>query len=243
MVLLTEEQKKLVSDNSLLAVFLARKRWEMAPQALDLEELISLANQGLVSAAQRWRSYCQEKGYPEEDIAAGKGFSIFSRKRIIGAILDWQKKDADYVSRYYRTDYKALQRAGYPDTQKDIEALSLTTGLPVERIKSVLLAIELKPVSLQEMTARETDLSELQGPAAADDVESDVFVSMILRDVFDTIVAMPLLYQVVLSMRYFARVELQGIAEELDMPFSTVREIHSSALLEVHSAMVSSASH
>lgn len=235
-VQLDQAQKKLVTENVALAKFLARKRWEMAPTALDYEELISLANMGLVSAAQRWRAYCEEKGYSEESIVSGEYFSLFARKRIIGSILDWQKKDADHVPRSYRTDYKILQRAGYPDTRKDHSELSTITGLSLDRIKQVISAVERTPVSFDEM-AEVND-----SPASSQNVEGSALLSSVGAAVADTVAALPELSQVILALRYFEGFELQAIAAEVDVPLSTVRDTHNEAIEAVYASILAAVS-
>ena len=234
---LTSEQYKLVRDNAPLAKFLARKRWEMAPSALDYDELVSLANQGLVTAAIRWRAYSEENNLPEEAIVAGEGFSIFSRKRIIGSILDWQKRDADHVPRSYRTDYKIVQRAGYPDKVKNHTALANITGLTVDRIKLVIAAVERMPVSFHEMVDDEGNVA-INEPVSTHNVEQSVLLSTVGNAVADRVSKLSEFQQVVLALRYLEGFQLQEIAEELEMSLTNVREAHNEAIVAVRDAMV-----
>lgn len=234
---LTPEQQKLISDNAPLAKFLARKRWEMAPSALDYEELVSLAYQGLVTAASRWRAYSEENGLPEEAIVNGEGFSIFSRKRIIGSILDWQKRDADHVPRSYRTDYKILQRAGYPEKTKNYPELSLITTLPLERIKLVISAVEKMPVSFHEMIDEDGNITANE-PVSSHNVEDSVILTAIGSAIAEKVSTLPMLQQVILALRYFEELELQAIAAELGTSLTVVREAHNSAIEAVRDAMV-----
>lgn len=236
---LTPEQNKLIRDNAPLAKFLARKRWEMAPTALDFEELVSLANQGLVTAAQRWRTYCEEAGYPEEDIASGKGFSIYSRKRIIGSILDWQKRDADHVPRSYRTDYKILQRLGYPEKTKNYVELSEGSGLSIERIKMVVAAVERMPVSIHSLLPdQDGGYVPMEEPASSHNVEDSVLLTAVGDAIAARVSKLSELQQVVLALRYFQNLELQAIALELDTPLTLVRESHNTAIEAVYQTMV-----
>lgn len=234
---LTEEQLTLVEKNAPLAIFLARKRWELAPSILDYDELVSLAFQGLVSAAIRWRAYSEDNGLPEEDIAAGRGFSVYSRKRIIGSILDWQKKDADHVPRSYRTDYKLLQRAGYPERNRSASALSKITGLSEDRIRMVTAAVERSPVSFDEvLEAVDSDL--IFEPASETNVESSLFVLSVCGAVANTVESLSKLQKVVVVLRYYKGLEIQEIASEIGVPVAEVRQSHGSALESIHAAMV-----
>lgn len=234
---LTPEQQKLVKDNAPLAKFLARKRWEMAPSALDYEELVSLAYQGLVTAASRWRAYSEENGLAEEEIVSGAGFSIFSRKRIIGSILDWQKRDADHVPRSYRTDYKILQRAGYPERTKKYVELSESTGLALDRIKLVIAAVERMPVSFHEMVDEDGNVT-VNEPVSAHNVEDSVILKAVGEAVAGRVSELPEFQQVILALRYFEGLELQVIAAELHSSLTAVREAHNAAIEAVREAMV-----
>jgi RNA polymerase sigma factor for flagellar operon FliA len=235
---LSPEQKKLVADNAPLAKFLARKRWEMAPGALDYEELVSLAYQGLVTAASRWRSYSEENGLSEDEIASGEGFSIFSRKRIIGSILDWQKRDADHVPRSYRTDYKILQRAGYPERTKNYEELARITTLPVARISLVITAVERAPVSFHEMIDDEGNVVIFNEPVSHHNVEDSVLLTTIGEAVADRVSKLPEIQQIILALRYFEGLELQLISAELHISLTVVRDAHNAAIQAVRDAMV-----
>jgi RNA polymerase sigma factor (sigma-70 family) len=234
---LTAEQRRLVQENAPLAKFLARKRWEMAPGALDYEELVSLAYQGLVTAASRWRAYSEENGVSESEIASGEGFSIFSRKRIIGSILDWQRRDADHVPRSYRTDFKLLQRVGYPEKIKNYETLSELTSLPIERIRLIVSAVERSPISFHEMVNDEGEVMTSE-PIASQNVEGSVLLSVVGSAVAERVESLPELQQVVLALRYFEGLELQAIASELNISLSIVREAHNAAILSVSEAML-----
>jgi RNA polymerase sigma factor (sigma-70 family) len=228
---LSEEQRRLVQENAPLAKFLARKRWEMNPNKLEYEELVSLAYQGLMDASIRWRPYSEERGLAEEEIVAGKGFSVFSRTRIIGSILDWQKRDADHVPRSYRTDFKILQRAGYPDTVRKYAELSEITGISLERITLVVAAVERTPFSLDE----DWDANE---PASPQNVEQSVLVRVVGAAVSDRVATLPELQQTILALRYFVGLELQAIAEELNTNMANVREAHNAAIEAVRDAML-----
>lgn len=234
---LTDEQYKLVRDNAPLAKFLAHKRWEMAPGVLDYEDLVSLAYQGLVTAAKRWRSYCTEHGYSEEIIASGSGFSIFSRKRIIGAILDWQKRDADHVPRSYRSDYKTLQRAGYPEKIKKYSELSTLTGLSVDRIKLVVTAVERIPVSFHEMVDEDGNVTTSE-PVSRDNVEDSVMQSFLGESLAASVSALSGFQQTILALKYFEGWELPAIAVELGVPLIDVRDSHNAGVQVIRSAMV-----
>lgn len=233
---LTEYQKSLVADNVSLAQFLARRRWEMAPDKLEYEELVALAYQGLVSAALRFDP-SREDIIPG-DLENGKAFSGFARQRILGSILDWQKRDADHVPRSYRTDYKLLQRSGYPETLKDYTQLSFLTGLPTERIRLVVAAVERMPVSFDQLSEGE-DSSGEEVLSSSDNVEESVISRSVSEALAAKTESMSELQQTVLAMRYYLGLDLQAIADALDCPIVSVREAHNTAIVEAQETMIS----
>lgn len=233
---LTPYQRKLVEENAALAQFLARRRWEMAPDKLEYEELVALAYQGLVSAALRFDPSREE--IVPGDLENGKAFSGFARQRILGAILDWQKRDADHVPRSYRTDYKLLQRSGYPETVKDYTALSHSTGLPTERIRLVVAAVERMPVSFDQLSEGANSSGE-EVLSTASDVEESVISRSIKDSLVESVSKMSELQQTVLAMRYYLGIDLQAIADNLETPVVAVREAHNSAIVIAQEAMMS----
>ena len=100
-------ETKLVTNHVKLARFLARKMWERAPGTLDLDELTSLAYQGLCTAAKRYRSYGQEHGYAPESYETGEFFSPFAKRFINGHILEYLRS-SDHVPRSFRKDIARL---------------------------------------------------------------------------------------------------------------------------------------
>lgn len=235
---LTPYQKDLVANNAALAKYLARKRWEMAPGNLDFDELVALAYQGLVNAAIKF-----DPSRPDiipGDLENGKAFAGFARQKIIGSILDWQKKDADHVPRSYRTDYKLVQRAGYPEKTRKASELSHITGLPVERIKLVVAAVERMPVSFHEMVDGEGNVI-VNEPTSPHSVEGSVILSTITSAVVTRVKKLPTLQQLILALRYYEGMELQAIAAQLGLSITVVRDAHNAAIQAVHSAMIDAA--
>jgi RNA polymerase sigma factor (sigma-70 family) len=235
--LLDEAQKALVVDNIALAKFLARVTWNKAPNTLELEDLTSLAYQGLVSAAMRWRPYGEEHGYSEESIVSGEMFSVFARRRILGQMMD-SMREADHVQRSYRSDYKSLTRAGYGQDSKTEADLMQSTGLSSERIRAVVRAVEATPVSLNFTVNSSTGGDSYEKEIEADDnVESSGVVSMVqnvLGDLYDTL---PIIQQVILALRYYQGLELQAIALKLEIGLTPIREQHDTALTAVYRVM------
>lgn len=224
---LSTPQAKLVRDNVDLAHYLARIQWNKSKNNLDLEEMVSIAYQGLCTAALRWSP--EKFDYSPEDIASGKGFSAFARHRILGSILDWQKS-SDHVKRSHRSVYKQLVAAGYGQVPISEEALSLATGETTAKIREVIAAVEATPLSIDAESEWETPVSE-------NDVESSALVSSLTATLADTYWNLPDLQKQIIAMRYYQNREMIAIAAELGRTVEVVREAHFSAVHTLNEAM------
>jgi DNA-directed RNA polymerase specialized sigma subunit len=83
----------------------AWKFYQSAPQALELEELISLAYEGLAKARSAWPSYCESRGY---DPGAVQFLWAYCSRRINGAILDHMRTN-DHVTRSVRGKLRKIK--------------------------------------------------------------------------------------------------------------------------------------
>lgn len=235
------QQTKLVSENIGLANFLARLMWEKSKEVLDRDDLRSLAYQGLVAAAMRWRAYGEENGYSEESISSGKFFSVFARKRILGQIMD-AMREADHVQRSVRSAHKAILKAGYGQGIS-IEEISVQTGYPIARIHEVIRSVDNSPVSLEGgMNHNEdSDWSGFEDVGAFNNVDSSAFVNEVTGQLVGAFDRLSLQQQCVLTMRFYLGMELQVIAADLGMSLTPVRETLNEAVLSLHAAMFTAA--
>lgn len=233
------EQTRLVSENVGLANFLARLMWERSKEVLDRDELRSLAYQGLVSSALRWRSYGEENGYSQESIVSGKFFSVFARRRILGQIMD-AMRDADHVQRSVRSAHKAMLRAGYGQG-RDLEEISVETGYSIPRIKEVVRAVENAPVSLHGATDDDGETNAYEAVNAVDNVESSAVVGTITDSMLAAFVKLSDQQKCIVVMRFYLQMELQLIASELGLGLTPVREALSDAVLTMHASMFTAA--
>lgn len=117
---LTPEQSALVESHLSVAESAAVKMYRRAPNALNLDDLKGAAYLGLVMAAQRWETYCDDNQY---DPGATHYFKAYASRRCAGAILDSLRK-LDWVPRSEREKHKRM-----PDTeQRDVRrVVSLDT--------------------------------------------------------------------------------------------------------------------
>lgn len=210
-----------------LAQSLAQQKYRTAPHALELDELRGIAYEGLVTAARRWESYCEENGFSPDALHYFKTFIV---RRIQGAMMD-AIRAADWATRSLRTRAKALQAAGQEHGLTDRE-LADRSGLSVAEVRHTIRGMSMRPVSLE---AEELD------PVASRDVEGHVFTSRLLHTVTMTIRDLDPEQQVVLALHYFEGIQLQEVAKVMGVSESRVSQLHAKAVLAVHGQMMSAA--
>lgn len=234
---LTEYQTHLVETHIKLAQRLGLEAWRRSPEAMEKYEVVGIAYQGLIAAAVRfdpdWR--------PPDDPAYDPflAFGSFARRRISGAILDWQRSQ-DHVPKRQRQTYKSLQQHGL-GLGKTPEQLADLTGLAVDKIRAVTQAVEATAISLDQPESSLGGSSYAELPAAHN-VEESALVLTIQQIVADTINSMPPLQRSVVVLRYYSGFDLSQIAAELGVGASVVRTVHKEAVDTIHVAMRRAAS-
>lgn len=202
--------------------------FQSAPQQLELDELVSLANVGLAQAAARWETYCADHGY---DPAAVQYFPPYALRRMRGAMLDYMRS-VDWVTRSVRGRAKRLRDAG-ADTGATEAQLAEATGLTTAQIRETAAAVARRPVS---MDAEPVDVAEDH------DVEGAAAVAAVLDAVVTALAAQPWKVQTVVALRYHQAMDLREIAATLQLTEAEVSEAHAIGILAVHEAMVRAAS-
>lgn len=232
---MTREQKHLVQANIPLARFLAKVTWDRNRNEIELEEVTAVSYQGLISAAMRWDP--TDRQINPEDILSGRAFSGYARQRIIGTILDWQR-NLDHVQRSYRTLYKMLKAAGH-QKGATIEELAADLRITVEKVLSVIQAVENPPLSLELTKLNREEGTEYDSfeIAATHNVEESAQAEIIKSAAVAMLKELPIQHQTVIVLRYYAGEDLQFIAAELGLSMHAVREIHIEAIMKIHAAM------
>lgn len=224
---LTDEQRQLVERWLSMARGAAKRFWERSQDSAPLDELISVAYQGLIAAAQKF----EPPENRDERYEINAGFGNYAKTRVNGTLLDWQRNQ-DHVPRRQRQAYKDLQAEGH-GSGRTPEELSDITGLPVEKIRTITAAVEASSVSLDDSwDDAERDAS----------VEGSVLVSAIQSAVADQIAAFPPVQRSVVVLRIYSGMDFPSIAAELGISTMTARTLHSDALLVLHGVFRSAAS-
>lgn len=235
---MTPELDRLVEEIIPQARSEAWKVFQSAPHALELDELISLAYQGLAQAAQRWEDYCARNGFESgcgqaectDKAACGtRYFAAYALRRIRGAMLDAMRSD-DWVTRSVRGRAKLLREAGQ-DLGIPEKELAERTGLTVAQVRETMAGMARKPVS---MDAEPVDISE------ADDVEGKAVVNTVLAAAIGAIAELPAQAQLVVALHFYGELEFREIAELLDIREQKVSVLFKQGVQAVHEAMITS---
>lgn len=228
------DKETLIRDHMGLAKAIAVQNWQTATYALEMGEMVSLANMGLVDAANRWEGYCEKNGY---DPAAVEYFKVFAARRIHGTIRDGIRQN-DWATRTLRDKAKKLKQAGQDDGATASE-LAERTGMTLKEVNSTIHRMASRPVSLEG----ELPNSEATGPSYADPIstEGSAFQNDMLECAASVIRTLPQDQQVVLALHYYEALEIRAVALELGITESRASQLHTRAVLTIKQALAEAA--
>lgn len=217
----------LVESHVGLARSLAFRVYRDATHALELDDLTSVAFQGLTEAAVRWPKYCEEKGY---DPNATNYFVAFSHKRIRGAIYDYLRAK-DWAPRSLREKSKKIREAGQADGLSP-EALAEKSGLSVKEVNDTLSAMARAPISLDHLNVSASKMSpdsddmQLEVTDLNSNVEATASVVGLLKSFVQEVCKLSYESQVILALHYYSGIELKRIALMLDLTEARTSQLH-----------------
>lgn len=220
---------QLVEEYLGLAHSIAQQVWRNAPHALELEEMRGIANFGLVDAATKWEGYCAKNNFDPWELRYFKPYCV---RRVHGALID-AIRSADWATRSLRTKAKLLLEAG-SDKGATEKELSERTGLTIKEIRMTRRGMSQRPTSLE---------GEEYEPVAPTDVESSLIAADVLGAFVDSVRTLTRQEQAVLALHYYGGYQLQQVARALGVTDTRASELHASAVMAAHAAMIASAEH
>jgi len=233
---LTQYQQDLVKTHVGLAQSIAMSFWKRAASSLDRDDVIAIAYQGLITAAQRYKPDMVPTDDPDIELpAVALTFGQYAKRRIGGAIQDWMRQ-LDHVPRRQRTIYKDIQEQA---PGRSPEETAEVLGIDVERVRAIIHAVECPPVSLDDMNDS-TDRGN-QAPAAQGGTEGSVAAHMLQEAAVDVVNGMASFEKSVIVLRYYMGRSFPQIAAELGSSVSRVKVVHQEQILLIHMAMVQAA--
>jgi RNA polymerase sigma factor FliA len=235
---LDDAGRALVEEFAIVARSVAWEFWRKAPRA-DVEELEGIALVALAEAVERYPSYCADRGY---DPARRDFMAAYVTRRMRGAILDWARSQ-DWVTRGQRRTLKLLRDAARPGASAaELAEAAEAAGLPGDEVRAALAAEEAgRSLRLDDAFTDSAGWgTSLTDPAA--DVESVAAVQAMLGAAARALGGLPLEQQLVVVRRYMNGDELKDIAEALGVTRDRAAQLHETAVIALHEAMVQVAS-
>jgi RNA polymerase sigma factor (sigma-70 family) len=199
----------------------------MPPSAVDLDELVSIAQIGLVQAARKYADYAMRRGF-DPHAAGGTFQDAYAIRRMQGAILDYLRSQ-DHVSRGTRHTLKGLA-----------EGMSLAElGITKEAAEKAR-ARDVHPVSLETQAVDGYDPADTEaGP------ESQVVVSEVQRAALAAYDGLDGWTQAIVAMRFHQGLDMYEVAERMacwGLTFADVQAAADAGAVAIHRAMLLAAS-
>lgn len=226
---LSDVQRQLVEKWVGLAQGIAMRFWYKSRGKIDREEIVSIAYQGLVTAAEKYDfDYRPPNDSGYDPLLA---FPVYARTRITGTVQDWLRK-IDHLSRRQRRMYQSMQEFAPGRTAEDTAQI---LGVDVSKIRAITYAVECPSVSLDEM--HDPEMPDRLATASTADTEAETLTKMIQQAVADTYSRMSPMEKSVLALRYYSGLDFGRIAITLGASTSVVKQIHQEAIASVHDVM------
>ncbi len=232
-----KERDRLIEKYAPMIKHLALRIAMRLPSHIELEDLINSGVIGLMDAI--------EKFDPEK----GVRFETYAEFRIRGAILD-ELRAQDWVSRSVRQKANQLSRA-YAELEQKLgraatdEEVMAELGLEresfyklVDRVRSISL------INWDEITGREK-LDGTTGEIPSDfwkgtDPFRDLNIRRVRQVLQNAIEVLPEKERIVVSLYYYADLNMKEIGEVLDITESRISQIHTKAVLRLRGKILSS---
>jgi RNA polymerase sigma factor FliA len=233
------DKDTLILNHLDLAKDIANREWRTATHVLKKDDMLSLAYEGLVDAANRWEPYCLKNEY---DPSAVQYFKVFASLRIRGTIRDHIRKE-DWATRTLRGKAKKLKDAGQ-DEGLSVAELADRTGMSTTEIYKVNAKLAARPISLDAtpiyFTKEDVEKKEFQLKEAVD-TEGVNFANEMLKAFVGAFSTLPTEVKVVLALHYYSKLDLRKVSEELGLAESKISQLHASGVLAVREALVKEA--
>jgi RNA polymerase sigma factor for flagellar operon FliA len=232
-----KERDRLIEKYAPMIKHLALRIAMRLPSHIELEDLINSGVIGLMDAI--------EKFDPEK----GVRFETYAEFRIRGAILD-ELRAQDWVSRSVRQKANQLSRA-YAELEQKLgrsatdEEVMKELGLEreafyklVDRVRSISL------INWDEITGREK-LDGTTGEVPSDfwkgtDPFRDLNIRRVRQVLQNAIEVLPEKERIVVSLYYYADLNMKEIGEVLDITESRISQIHTKAVLRLRGKILNS---
>jgi RNA polymerase sigma factor for flagellar operon FliA len=195
----------------------------------DVNDLVSAGIIGLMDAVDRY------------DPAKGASFKNYSRYRVRGSIMD-EVRSMDWVPYSTRDKARKIEKAYAEfrqngDEPPNDEDIARVMGISLDKYHETLLEVSRMTLSLLEDAFCDGDIpNNFEGAGARDPQEKLVYAETeyALGKAIDNL---PEKERLVVSLYYYEEMTMKEIGQVLDISESRVCQIHSSAILRLHTRL------
>jgi len=195
----------------------------------DANDLINAGIIGLIDALDRY------------DPAKGASFKNYSRYRIRGSIMD-EVRSMDWVPYSTREKARKIEKA-YAELERnedkapDEEDIARLVGVSLDKYHEALLEISRMTLSLLEDTFCDGDGRNVLEDTDADSPEEKLVYAETENELGQAIDNLSEKERLVVTLYYYEEMTMKEIGQVIDVSESRVCQIHSSAILRLHTRL------
>jgi RNA polymerase sigma factor for flagellar operon FliA len=200
-----------------------------ANPAQDVGDLIGAGIIGLMDALERY------------DPSKGSGFKNYTKYRIRGAIMDeirsmdWVPYSTREKARRIEQEMKRLEENGEKTPQDEDVAKEL--GMSLSKFREALMEISRMTLSLLEDSFYDGDMSNIREDILVGDPEAQLMIVEIENILGQAIERLPDKERLVITLYYYEEMTMKEIGRSLGISESRICQIHSSAILRLHTRL------
>ncbi len=195
----------------------------------DVNDLINAGVIGLMDALDRYNP------------AKGSGFKNYTKYRIRGAIMD-EIRSMDWVPYSTRDKARKIERAMKKleengNKSPDDEDVAAEIGMSLEKFREALIEVSRMTLSLLEDSFYDGDMSNISEEILGESPENEVMLDETLNTLGQAIERLPEKERMVVTLYYYEEMTMKEVGQALDVSESRVCQIHSSAILRLHTRL------
>jgi len=192
----------------------------------DAGDLVSAGIIGLMDALERY------------DPTKGASFKNYASYRVRGSIMD-EIRSMDWVPYSTREKARKIEKTIQEleqgrDNAPDEEDMAVAMGISLEKYQETLLEVSRMTLTLLEDAFHNGDVVNASDAASANDPEKELVQSEMVAVVGEAIENLPEKERLVVTLYYYEEMTMKEIGKVLDISESRICQIHSSAVLRLH---------
>ena len=195
----------------------------------DVDDLISAGLIGFMDALEKY------------DPTKGSSFKNYARYRIHGSIMD-EIRSMDWVPYYIREKARKIEKIYAKleqdsDKAPDEEDMAKAMGISLDKYRGMLMKVNRMTLSLLDNIIHDEDMPYMFGDGPSGDPEEELMLAETETLLGEAIERLPEKERLVVTLHYYEEMTMKEIGKVLDVSESRVCQIHSSAVLRLHTRL------